>query len=291
MMQTSTSLIIGSDGALGSALKKYLVERGEQVIESTRRRDTCSANRIFLDLSNEIDDSWSPPPGVSVVYICAAVASLEKCLADPDASARVNVNNTVTIARECMENGLFVIFPSTNLVFDGSAPSRKIGDLIFPKTEYGRQKAEAEKQLQVCGGNNLAIVRFTKIITPGFPLILQWIQSLKSNQVIHPFSDYVMAPVSSPLAVECLYRIAHNRMQGIFHLSAPGDISYADMGFHLAQKLDVSSDLVVPIKIKDSGIHLENIPEYTSLDITDTEKRLGIKIPDGFSTIDRMFLP
>ena len=290
MMQTSTSLVIGADGALGQAVKEYLISQNERVIESTRRRDTCTANRIFLDLSREVEDTWTPPPGVSAVYLCAAVTSLEKCHANPIQSAQVNVYNTIKIARKCMENGIFVIFPSTNLVFDGTVPFRKIHEEVSPRTEYGRQKAEAEKRLRALG-EDLAIIRFTKIIDSRMPLIVHWIESLKSGQVIHPFSDYVMAPVPSAIAVECLYRIARDRMRGIHHVSAPQDISYADVTYYLAHRLHAGSDLVIPVKIGDSAVFLEHNPIHTTLDSTDTEKKLAIRMPDALSSVERMFFP
>jgi hypothetical protein len=46
----------------------------------------------------------------------------------------------------------------TNLVFDGSVPCRNAHDAACPVTEYGRQKAEAEKQLLALG-NMAAVVR------------------------------------------------------------------------------------------------------------------------------------
>ena len=287
---TSPSLIIGADGALGSALKEYLISRKETVIESTRRRNTCTSSRIFLDLSVDVDDAWTPPSGVSVAYFCAAVTSLERCYTNPVESAQVNVHNTVKLARKCMENGVFVIYPSTNLVFDGTIPFRKTHENVSPRTEYGRQKAEAEKRL-LSLGNDIAVVRFTKIIDPRLPLITHWLESLRSNSVIHPFLDYVMAPVPSSLAVECLYRIAKDRMRGIHHVSGPQDISYAEVAYHIARRLNAELNLVLPNKIGDSGVFLEHNPTHTTLNSTETEKKLAIKIPDALSSIDWMFFP
>jgi len=285
-----TSLIIGADGALGSALREYHISRKEMIIESTRRKETCTNNRIFLDLSVEVEDDWTPPTGVSEAYFCAAVTSLEKCYNNPVQSAQINVHNTIKLAKKCIDNDVFVIFPSTNLVFDGTVPFKKILDPVSPKTEYGRQKEETEMKLQSLG-EDIAIVRFTKIIDPHLPLITRWLDALRSNQVIYPFSDYVMAPIPSSLAVESLFRVAKDRLRGIYHISGPHDISYADIAYHLARRLHAEPNLVSPIKVENSGIFLEHNPANTTLDSTETEKKLGIKIPDALSLIDRMFFP
>ncbi|WP_292369181.1 sugar nucleotide-binding protein [Methanoregula sp. UBA64] len=290
MTPTGSALIIGADSALGKLVTAYLNLHKEPVIGSTRKKEACNTDKIFLDLSEDIDDSWTPPASVSVAYICAAVTSLEQCRINPIQSALVNVQNTVKIASLCMQNGIFVIFPSTNQVFDGSIPLRRPGDPVSPKTEYGRQKAEAEKSLLALEGD-LAIVRFTKIIYPRLPLIREWMDALGLHQVIHPFSDYRMAPVPAPLAVECLYKIADKRIRGIHHISAPLDISYADAAHHIADRMHATSDLVRPRKTEDFGVFLEHNPAYTALDASDIEKKLAIRIPNALASIDRVFFP
>ena len=107
MTQKNSSLIIGADGTLGRALKEHINSHKEPAIETTRRKETCTSSRICLDLSSDIDDTWSPPAGVSVAYLCAAVTSSEKCFQDPARSAQVNVHNTIKIAKRCLENDVF----------------------------------------------------------------------------------------------------------------------------------------------------------------------------------------
>lgn len=282
------SLVIGADGLLGSSLTFNLQLHDEHFIKSTRRKDTCSQSRLFLDLSVPWDHAWSPPHDVSVVYQCAAVTSTEQCRLDPKGSSTINLKNTVNIANKCIENDIFFVFPSTNLVFDGSVPFRKPGEIRSPMTEYGRQKAEAEKQLLALG-ENVAIVRFTKIISPGMELILSWCDNLRSSRIICPFSNYVMSPVPNTLAVEILYRIAQKRMHGIHQVSGPKDITYSEAAYHIAKRLNVKKKNIRPTSIDDAGVVIEHNPAFTTLDSTDTLKKVDIQIPDAFSSLDRVF--
>jgi dTDP-4-dehydrorhamnose reductase len=289
MKHNDLSFIIGADGLLGSSLTSTLKSHNESFIGSTRRRDALgSKDRIYLDLAASWDNSWSPPSHVSVVYLCAAVASQEKCRLDPEGSARINIENTVNIAKKCAENNIFFIFPSTNLVFDGTVPFRKPDETRSPITEYGRQKAEAEKQLLALG-ENVAIVRFTKIISPGIPLIHTWCDNIRASRTIYPFSNYVMSPVPNILASEILYRIAQKRICGIHQVSGPQDITYAEAAYHIAKRLHVEENLVRPITIEDAGVAIEYNPAFTTLDSTKTEKKVGIHIPDAFSSLDLVF--
>jgi len=282
------SLVIGADGLLGSSLVSNLKSHNEQFMGSTRRKDTCSQSRMHLDLAAPWDDTWNPPRDVSVVYLCAAVTSLEKCRLDPKSSARINVENTVNIAKKCTENDIFFVFPSTNLVFDGAVPFRKPDEVRSPMTEYGHQKADAEKNLLKLG-KNVAIVRFTKIISPGMQLVNTWCENLRSSRIICPFSNYVMSPVPDILACEIMYHIGQKRIHGIHHVSGPMDITYADAAYHVAKRLHAKKTLIRPSTLEDSGIIIEHNPVYSTLDSTETEKKIGIQIPEASSSLDMVF--
>jgi len=288
MKHPDLSLVIGANGLLGSSLTFNLKSQDERFIESTRRKDTSSQSWMYLDLAVPWDDTWSPPKRVSVIYMCAAVASLEKCRLDPKGSARINVENTVNIAKKCAENDIFFVFPSTNLVFDGSVPFRKPDESRSPMTEYGRQKAEAEKKLLALG-ENVAIVRFTKIISPGMQLIHTWCDDLRSSRIISPFSDYIMSPVPNILAGEVIHRIGRKRIPGIHQVSGPVDITYADAAYHIAKRLHVEKKLIRPITSKDAGVIIEHNPAFSTLDSTETEKKSAIQIPEAFSSLDLVF--
>jgi dTDP-4-dehydrorhamnose reductase len=287
MKGKGASLIIGADGLIGQAMTEYLMSGGESVIQTTRQPNTISERRAFLDLSQDVID-WRPPCQVSVAYLCGAVTSLEKCRLEPIPSALVNVHHTVALARTLVKSGTFVIFPSTNLVYDGSTPCRKADDAVCPVTEYGRQKAEAEKQLLALG-NQAAVVRFTKVLGPNMRLIKEWIRMLRNRERIYPFSDMVMAPVSLTFTLNILHCIAESRSPGIFQVSAEKDVTYAQAGRHIAHRIHASPDLVQPVMSGEANSPLEAIPRHTTLDTTRLRTEFGLEPPDIWATIDSVF--
>lgn len=280
-------MIIGGDGFLGHSIAKRLRESGTRVITTSRKMQNLSDSCIYLDLTEDIS-SWEVPDDVDTVFICAAVTSIGQCRSHPKKSRKINIENTIQIASKLIKNGISVVFPSTNLVFDGLQPLCKVDDSACPLTEYGRQKDEAEKGLIKLGGN-IVIARFTKIFGPETPLVLNWIEQLKRGIIIHPFSDMALAPVSIDFAVNALIEIAYIKSHGNWHISTKEDITYEELARHLARRIGVSQQYIQPIKAIDSGLAFESIPKYTALDTSRLQKELGINPPSPFDTIDSIF--
>jgi dTDP-4-dehydrorhamnose reductase len=272
---------VGADGQIGRTLSQHLSHQGNSVIETTRRSE--ASNCIRLDLADD-PSSWQLPDNVSVTYLCAAVTSLDSCCQYPEESAKVNVDRTVLLARMLADRGVFVVFLSTDRVYDGSVPFRRPEDPVCPQTEYGRQKAEAERQL-LSLGERVAIVRLTKVLGQNVSLLHQWVNALKNGEIIHPFSDMVMAPVPLMFSIEVLRRVAERQLSGIVQVSGSEDVSYARIAERIAEKLGVSSTLVQPSLASAAKLSLEHIPLHTTLDSTRLREELGLESPEIWLTI------
>ena len=279
-------LIVGGDSTIGSGLVSVL-EAGENPIFSTtffhnNVNDRC----LFLDLSEDVENWPLPPVPIKTAIICAAITSQDQCQLNTEYSWSVNVGGTVALATRLVESGAFVIFLSSNAVFNGDSPFAKHTDIVSPQNEYGRQKAEAEVQLLRLG-DNVAIVRFSKVVPPTMPLITGWIRDLKAGKVIHPFSDMVISPVPVVFAVSVLCEVALKQVSGIIQVSATKDVTYGDLARHIAIKLGCEEELVKPISYRDVGF------SYASLNTTLDSSRLselGLRSPDVWTSVDETFM-
>jgi dTDP-4-dehydrorhamnose reductase len=256
-------LIVGADGAIGRSLVVAYEAAMQSVWQTTRHRNRVSERRLFLDLSEDVSDWPLPPEAISTAILCAAVTSMERCRVEPETSRLVNVVSTVALAERLVDAGAFVIFLSTNAVFDGETPFAKPTDPTNPQTEYGRQKAEAEEQL-LKFGDRIAVVRFGKVIAPDTPLFARWATDLRAGKVIHPFSDMVMAPISLAFAVEALRQVAQRQLPGITQVSAAEDITFANAAQYISKKLCADDKLVEPISYRQVKIAFS--PTHTTLD-------------------------
>src|SRR5690606_29433404 len=143
---TGSWLVVGGDGMIGRALVRRLADARRPYLSTTRRHGAVGPRRPYLELAQD-PSRWSPPEPVSVAFLLAASANQLSCCADPAVSRRINVEHTVALARRLTEAGAFVVFTSTNLIFDGEEARYPTSAAPSPSGEYGRQKAEAERRL------------------------------------------------------------------------------------------------------------------------------------------------
>lgn len=290
MEDKAITLIVGSDSLIGCTLMAHLKQIGKKVVGTTRRREALDKFHLYLDLSEDIEE-WECLWPVDVVVVCAGVTKIDACMEDPIKSSRINVYGVSSLIKNLISKGIFVIYLSSNHVFDGSKPFCLPNDPYSPVTEYGRQKAEVERQISQWG-NAVSIIRFSKILGPDNLLFSRWRKALKNNKIINPYSDRYLAPVPLSFAVTVLAQVARQCLSGILQVSGDRDVSYYEAARFGAQLLGVNEDLVKPIMLSssDSYPHVEGYLTHTTLDISRLKSELGLEPPDVFWTFKSIFI-
>lgn len=281
------ALIVGIDGMIGRALGEALTARGDAVFGTTRRAGTADREHRFqLDLATP-DAGDASLPAVDMAIFCAAKARYAECRADPALARRVNVENTLALARRLAAGGSRVLLLSTSAVFDGSLPHRRAEE--FPKTAslYGRLKGEAEAGFMALG-RAASILRLTKIVTPQLPLFAEWIAALAAGQAIRAFADLRFCPLGLDDVVGALLAAIDDGGEGIYQVSGAADIVYADAARHLARRLGARLSLVEDARAIDHGIPPEEILAHTSLDTARLSVLTGFRPPDPHAVLDRV---
>jgi dTDP-4-dehydrorhamnose reductase len=279
--ESAVELVVGADGMIGSALLRGLGSAGRRVLGTSRRRE-ASAGMRFLDLYDP-PRIWDGPP-VRVAYLCAGMSGLDACRRDPVTSTRVNVDSTCRLAKALAAAGAFVVYLSTNHVFDGSAPYRRPDESTCPVTEYGRQKAAAERGILELG-ESAAVVRLTKVFGAKVALFAGWVSALRRGERIRPFEDMRLAPIPVGCVVDMLERLGDQRRSEIYHLSGNRDITYAEAARLIADRLDIDGELIDPVAARAADPSAEPPLRNTTLDMLGVPERLGVVVPDVKETI------
>jgi dTDP-4-dehydrorhamnose reductase len=281
-MSIEPAVVIGADGAIGGALFDRLKQADGAVVGTSRR---VGSSFLHLDLEGE-PRAWQLPDRANVAYLCAAAASLDGCRQQPAQTRRINVEGTLEAAKRLRDRGAHVVFLSTNQVFDGIGPRQPALARPNPQTEYGRQKAETERELLASG--QATVVRFTKVLGPSPPLFRSWLNALRKGEPIEPFHDMAIAPIPLTFAVDVLKSAGDRRLGGVVQASGEMDISYAEIARALAARLQADPDLIRPISIADRGVSREAAPWNTTLDASRIEG-LGLTPPPVWDTIAASF--
>ena len=253
-------LIVGGDSVIGKALGNYWEKNNIDYHSSTRNLGLSSKTRPLIDLENL--DLANLDYFYDAVILCAAVSKLDECEKHPNRARSINVVNTFKLAKQLSKSGAFVLFLSTNQVFDGDTPFRKINDKKNPINEYGNQKSETEDL--IAGLENYSILRLTKVIHPKLPLFKQWYDDLNNGTEIKAFIDMTLSPIDINIVVSKIDDLVRKRINGIYHCSCDVDISYYDYAVDFAQQYGFSKNLVQKDSCKNNSISFA-VPNYTSL--------------------------
>lgn len=287
MMDVRRWLVVGGDGLIGKRLVQEAQSADRVVLGSSRRNIN---GQPYVDLNTgDTDAALATAP--EVVILCAAVTSIQKCRDEPEMSTRINVDQTVRLAAQFLQQGAFVIFLSSNTVFNGNVERPDEYAPLEPVTEYGAQKAKAEVALQALPGaeKRLAIVRLSKVIAPSEGLAVNFLRHFQAQQSCRAFDDLRMAPVSLRYVVDGLLALAFRCCPGVFHLSGRDELSYAEFARALARRVGVPSTLVETLSSQDAGVEVLFRPRFPALGMTRTHEVLGLAPESLEQVIDTLF--
>lgn len=273
-------MIVGGDGVIGGALATELVRRGEELI-TTSRRATLAPGHVFLDLAGDIPNDL---PECDVAVICAAMTRFADCRSNPILARIVNVVAPTRIARSLAKRGTKVLFLSSGAVFDSSAPHVTADTPPNPRSVYGAQKAQAEAAILALGPR-MGVLRFSKVLYPGFWLFAQWTNALMHGNRVRAFTNHALAPIALSDAVAAVIDVMGCAEGGIFQVSGSSDISYFDAANHIAQRVGAAGECIIACRAEELIPH-EEIMTFASLDTTRLTKLTGFIAPQPASALD-----
>jgi dTDP-4-dehydrorhamnose reductase len=276
---TDRVLIVGGDGLIGRSLRARSAQAAKPALATVLVEQPVPGNSVHFDMMR---DPWPALPDCRAAILCAAIANQEQCRRDPAGTRELNVVRTLRLARQLAARGTFVVFISSNQVFDGNRPLCQPDQPVSPRTEYGRQKAEAEAGLLQLGEQS-AIVRLTKVFFSQLPILQKWHASLSAGQPITPFSNYLCSPVPLDCVTECIWQVAERALSGIWQVSTNEDVSYADIALALGRCRGLDSSLIHPADAP-AGV-LEHLPAFTTLDSSSVREGLEVRIPTSEETL------
>ena len=273
-----TSLVIGN-GLVGKAIANRIQKQCERVIVASRT-ECNNPDYIYLDLKNLA--KWDVPCGVDVAYFCAGVTSKYSCMQDYEGCRLINVENTLKVIYSLLDKNIFVVFLSSVDVFDGEKPYYNLIDDTNPASLYGELKLEVEKVLE--NNQSCSIVRLTKVLGSETNLIKGWVHLFFNGKSVAAFDDVYISPVSVSYAVDFIYSLGCNKLNGIYHLSGKGNYTYLEISSLIATRIRGDDQLVRGEKSD------KNIPHFASLDMSGNSSIAAFQPQDISNVIDDLLI-
>jgi dTDP-4-dehydrorhamnose reductase len=244
-------LITGGSGLLGSKVAKMALARGDEVFSGYAHNIPSYGKPVRFDLLDG--------PGISdmverlapeVIIHSAALTDVDRCEREKELAYKINVEGTRDIAAAAQKVGSFLIYISTDYVFDGQCGMYREDDRPNPVSYYGYSKLLGE---QYCGG---AIVR-TCVVYGSRPasgkvnFALWLLNSLKSGKEVRVVKDQFITPTLNTNLAGMVLEVADRRLCGVYNLAGATRISRYDYALQLAREFDLDLSLILPSRMSD----------------------------------------
>ena len=271
-------LVTGSAGLVGQQVVKDL-SKSNQVFSCYNESKPEYGDSVKMDLKNyEMVSSVLTEIKPDVVIHLGAMTGVDICEKEKTSASEINTKATEIIAKECSKLNSFLVYVSTDYVFDGNFGMYKEDDVANPLGFYGKSKLEGEKAVQNFS-TNWCIARTS---TPfglhptkkSFPMWV--IENLQKQKQIDVLIDQFTSPTYIPNLSRMLIEISERRITGIIHTAGASKISRYQMASIVSDKLNLDGTLLKQISMNKMKWVAQR-PKDSSLDVSRASSILNEK--------------
>ena len=247
-------LITGASGLLGRPLMRAF--EGEEVLGTALGRARGGLRKVDLTDRAAVEacfDEFQP----EIVVHSAAIRRPDVCQNDPDLTRQVNVRATAWIAELAAARSAWVIYLSTDYVFDGTSPPYAVDAQPNPVNTYGQSKLDGERALLERMPHG-AVLRVPILYGPverldesAVTIIAEQIVSGRPGTIDdwatrHPTHVDDVAAACRQLVDAWRDGAPDARRGGVFHFSGREPMTKADMAHVIADILGVDASHLEP---------------------------------------------
>jgi dTDP-4-dehydrorhamnose reductase len=274
-------LITGASGLYGSKLAELALKSGHQVFSVHSQHDAVHGIPIQLDITDkEKVASELKKVKPEVVVHAASMTDVDKCELNKGLAQRINVDGARNVIEGAKGVGAFVLYVSTDYVFDGEKGLYRETDQPSPISFYAYTKLKAEEIIKD-SGLTWCIARPSVIygatLAAGKVNFALWLLGkLKAKERVKVFVDQWNSPTLNSNLAEMTLEAAERRLSGIYHMSGRSRVSRNEFATELAKKFGLDESLIVPTRMRDLSFPAKR-PTDSSLDTSKAEKTLNHK--------------
>ena len=244
-------LIIGAAGFLGKELVKDF-SKGNEAFGADKYENIKGLHYLDLLKKDLIKETFSRVKP-ELVLLTASITGVDFCEQNQDLAWGVNAQGPKYVAIAAKKQGAFLVFCSTDYVFDGKAGPYSEDAKTNPLNCYGKTKLEAEKII----GKELKrslIIRTCSIYgyeKSGKNYAMQVWERLTAERTLKAVNDQF----GTPVYVEDLSRVTlglvNKEKEGIFNVVGPDYINRVQFAGEVASVFDFDEGLIQSVSTKE----------------------------------------
>jgi len=161
------------------------------------------------------------------VLHCAAYTAVDRAEAEPERARAVNEDGTRHIAQYCAARGIWLIYISTDYVFDGSgARPWEADDSPAPMNVYGATKLAGERAAALC--ETSMVVRTSWVFgNHGNNFVKTMLRLGRERDAVRVVDDQTGAPTYTADLARLLCCMAARPVRGVYHAAGGGECTWA----------------------------------------------------------------
>ena len=270
-------LITGASGLLGTKLCETALRNRHEVYSAYNQHKPTYGTPVKLNILNLKDQQRAlQKTKPEAVIHSAALTNVDKCELEKKLAWKTNFEATAHLAQLCKKHGVFLIYVSTDYVFDGEKGMYKETDKPAPVNHYGLTKLKGEEAVQTL--DNYCIARGSVIYgstpTTGKTNFALWlIDKLQKKEEVKIATDQWNSPTLNVNMAEMIIEALERRVNGILHTAGATRLSRHEFAEHIAKTFNLDTKHITPIQAK----HLKWVakrPKDSSLNVKKAEQRL-----------------
>jgi dTDP-4-dehydrorhamnose reductase len=265
--------VTGGSGLMGSKLAEVALARGNQVFSGYAHNEPQCGRAVRFDLMDErgiydLVDRLRP----DVIIHSAALTDVDRCERERELAYKMNVEGTQAIAKAAEKAGAFLVYISSDYVFDGERGSYREDEKTNPVSYYGQSKLLGEEFCRGCIART-CVIYGSRPASGKVNFALWLIESLKSGKQVRVVTDQFITPTLNTNLAKMVLEAADRRLSGVYHLAGATRISRYDFARELARVFDLDSDLIIPSRMADLKWDAKR-PKDSSLDTSKAAREL-----------------
>lgn len=233
------SIVVGSNGFIGSAFIEALSTYYPEVIGTSRRGFPA------LDLANpQLDFELK---GSTWALIAAGYATPQRCVKDAAYCRTVDLDGVVNLSKQFLQQGVTPVILSTSHVFSGEEPIYYPHSKTSPVNAYGKLHAQRETQLLRELDGECLILRLCRVYTTNHGVPFEIMNQLAERGEISAATDQILQLVGVDAVISCIFELQQQERRGIFQICPKDWASRYMVACYIADLMGYGQGCVKPI--------------------------------------------